>query len=73
MLEVEDCRKTFAELKAKGVKFKHPADGRPLSEPWEQAWGFAADFTDPDGNPFKLHETRPRSQAADWAETSQKQ
>ncbi len=35
----------FAELKAKGVKFK---DAQPL----EAGWAFAADLLDPDGKPF---------------------
>lgn len=60
VLEVEDCRKTFRELKARGVRFKTP-------EPIEAPWGWAADFTDPDGNPFTLHQTRPPPPAGqDW-------
>jgi catechol 2,3-dioxygenase-like lactoylglutathione lyase family enzyme len=51
VLEVDDCRKTFADLKAKGVRFKE-------EKPMEAGWGFGAHFTDPDGNPFTLHETR---------------
>lgn len=60
VLEVDDARKTFAELKAKGVKFK---DTQPL----EAGWGLAADLLDPDGNPFTIHETRKPSGTADWA------
>ena len=40
VLEVDDVRKTFAELKARGVKFK---DGQPR----EEGWGFSADLVDP--------------------------
>jgi len=65
VLEVDDCRKTFAEWKARGVKF---TDAAPL----EAGWGFAADFVDPDGNPFKIHETRKSSETADWAKASKK-
>ncbi|MCI4318739.1 MAG: VOC family protein [Thermoplasmata archaeon] len=50
VLEVDDCRRLFAELKAKGVRFKEET-------PLVAAWGVAAHFTDPDGNPFTLHET----------------
>lgn len=52
VLQVEDCRKTFAELKGRGVHFKD-------REPLEAGWGIAADLTDPDGNPFTIYEPRP--------------
>ncbi len=65
MLEVDDCRKTFAELKARGVKFKDP-------QPREAGWGMAADLADPDGNHFTIHETRKPAATADWAKTSKK-
>jgi catechol 2,3-dioxygenase-like lactoylglutathione lyase family enzyme len=65
VLEVDDCRKTFADLKAKGVKFKD-------AQPREEGWGFAADLTDPDGNPFTIHETRRPSGTADWVKTGKK-
>jgi len=65
VLEVDDCRKTFAELKARGVKFIDP-------QPREEGWGFAADLVDPDGNHFTIHETRKPSATADWAKTSKK-
>ncbi len=48
--KVEDCRKTFAELKARGVKFK--------TEPVEYPYAIAATFTDPDGNHFSIVEPR---------------
>jgi predicted enzyme related to lactoylglutathione lyase len=62
VLEVDDVRKTFAELKAKGVKFKD-------AQPREEGWGFAADLTDPDGNHFTIHETRKPSAGTEWAKT----
>ncbi len=52
VLQVEDCRKTFADLKAKGVRFKTP-------EPYEAGWGVAADLMDPDGNPFSIVQLAP--------------
>jgi len=65
VFEVDDVRKTFAELKAKGVKFKE-------EQPIEDGWGFAADMLDPDRNPFTLHETRKQSSSTDWAKTGKK-
>jgi predicted enzyme related to lactoylglutathione lyase len=55
-------RKTFAELKAKGVKFLDP-------QPAEEGWGFSADMVDPDGNHFTIHEMRKPSATTDWAKT----
>ena len=46
-----DCRKTHAELKAKGVEF--------LSEPKDQFYGVEAVFKDPFGNWFSL--TQPKN------------
>ena len=46
-----DCRKTFAELKAKGVEF--------VSEPKDQFYGVEAVFKDPFGNWFSL--TQPKN------------
>ena len=43
VLRVEDCKKSFAEMKARGVEFKTP-------KPIEYAWGISATFADPDGN-----------------------
>ncbi len=63
VLEVEDCRKTFAELKARGVKFKD-------AQPREAEYWIAADLMDPDGNPFTIHETRRPTATADWAEAT---
>jgi catechol 2,3-dioxygenase-like lactoylglutathione lyase family enzyme len=45
-----DCRKTYAELKAKGVVFK--------SEPAERPYGVEAVFLDDTGNLFSLTERK---------------
>ncbi len=58
VLQVDDCRKKFAELKKKGVHFKQP-------EPYEAGWGIAADLTDPDGNPFTILQPAPPQGAQD--------
>ena len=49
--DTADCRKTYAELKAKGVEF--------LSEPTEQFYGIEAMFKDPFGNWFSM--TQPKN------------
>jgi predicted enzyme related to lactoylglutathione lyase len=46
-----DCKKTHAELKAKGVKF--------ISEPAERPYGVEAMFVDDSGNLFSLTERKP--------------
>jgi len=46
-----DCRRTFAELKAKGVEF--------VSEPKDQFYGVEAVFKDPFGNWFSM--TQPKN------------
>lgn len=63
VLQVEDCRKTFADLKAKGVHFKDPA-------PFEAGWGLAADLTDPDGNPFTIFQPAAPPGAAEGGKRS---
>ena len=55
--QVKDCRKAYAELKARGVKFR--------SEPAENPWSIVAEFADPDGNPFRLTQMKAMS-ASDW-------
>lgn len=65
VLEVDDCRKTFAELNVRGMKIEDP-------QPLEAGWGFAADFVDPDGHPSTLHEIRKSSAAGDRRPTGQK-
>jgi catechol 2,3-dioxygenase-like lactoylglutathione lyase family enzyme len=47
-----DCRKTYAELKAKGVEF--------LSEPKDEFYGVEAVMKDPFGNWFSM--TQPKNQ-----------
>ena len=49
--QTADCRKTFKELKAKGVEF--------VSEPKDQFYGVEAVFKDPFGNWFSL--TQPKN------------
>jgi catechol 2,3-dioxygenase-like lactoylglutathione lyase family enzyme len=49
--QTADCRKTYAELKAKGVEF--------VAEPKEQFYGVEAVFKDPFGNWFSM--TQPKS------------
>ena len=49
VMHVEDCRKTFAEMKSRGVPFKQ-------AEPEELPWGVSATFSDPDGNLFSINE-----------------
>lgn len=46
VFDTNDCRKTFEELKAKGVKFR--------SEPDEQFYGIEAVMEDDSGNWFSL-------------------
>src|SRR2546422_11198060 len=50
-LEVDDVRKTFSELKAKGGKVKD-------AQPPEKGCGFAAAPAHPDGNPVTIHGNR---------------
>ena len=48
VMRVEDCRKTSAELKARGVQFR--------AEPKDYPWGISATFADPDGNLFSINQ-----------------
>ena len=50
VFKTEDCKATFAELKAKGVEF--------ISEPKEQPYGVEATFRDNSGNWFSLTQSR---------------
>ncbi|HEU4411926.1 MAG TPA: VOC family protein [Polyangiaceae bacterium] len=50
VLETADCRKTYDELKAKGVEF--------LSEPQERPYGVEAVLRDDSGNWFSLTQRR---------------
>ena len=65
VFEVEDCRKTFDELKEHGVRFKQPV-------PIEADWGWAADFTDPDGNPFTIRQAKAPPAGSDGPRTGGK-
>ena len=51
VLDTDDCRRTYAELKAKGVTF--------LQEPAERPYGVEAILRDDSGNWFSLTEERP--------------
>ena len=48
---VDDCRKSYEELKARGVEF--------TQEPTEQPYGVDAGFRDPSGNQFRMAQLRP--------------
>jgi catechol 2,3-dioxygenase-like lactoylglutathione lyase family enzyme len=48
--QTADCRKTFEELKAKGVEF--------VSEPKDEFYGVVAVFKDPFGNWFSMTEPK---------------
>jgi catechol 2,3-dioxygenase-like lactoylglutathione lyase family enzyme len=48
--DTADCRKTFEELKAKGVEF--------VSEPKDQFYGVEAVFKDPFGNWFSMNQPK---------------
>jgi predicted enzyme related to lactoylglutathione lyase len=49
-IETEDCRKTFEELKSRGVQFE--------TDVLEFPWGYVALFEDPDGNRLQIREGR---------------
>lgn len=53
-LATDDCRKTYEELKAKGVEF--------VEEPSERFYGIDAAFRDPFGNQLRLTEPKPVSE-----------
>jgi predicted enzyme related to lactoylglutathione lyase len=52
MFRVSDCRKTYEELRARGVQFSMP--------PTETPWGILATFQDPDVNLFTLNQPAGR-------------
>jgi len=54
VIEVEDCRKTYQELKSRGVEFKRNVGGDVGEELRELPYGIVAFFTDPDGYIFEL-------------------
>jgi predicted enzyme related to lactoylglutathione lyase len=49
-IETEDCRKTFEELRTRGVQFE--------TDVLEYPWGYVALFEDPDGNRLQIREGR---------------
>jgi len=49
-IETDDVRKTFEELKSRGVEF--------VSDVLEFPWGYVAQFQDPDGNRLQIREGR---------------
>ena len=49
-IETDDVRKTYEELKARGVTF--------VSDVLEFPWGWVAQFDDPDGNRLQLRQGR---------------
>jgi uncharacterized glyoxalase superfamily protein PhnB len=50
-LTTDDCRKSYEELRARGVEF--------TEEPSDQPYGLDAGFHDPSGNSFRLTQIRP--------------
>jgi catechol 2,3-dioxygenase-like lactoylglutathione lyase family enzyme len=53
-LATDDCRKTYEELKARGVEF--------VEEPSERFYGIDAAFRDPFGNQLRLTEPKPMNE-----------
>jgi predicted enzyme related to lactoylglutathione lyase len=53
VFDTDDIQKTFAELTERGVEF--------TQEPKMEAWGWWAQFKDPDGNEFGLGQSRSNS------------
>ena len=49
-IETDDVRKTFEELKSRGVEF--------VTDVLEFPWGYVAQFQDPDGNRLQIREGR---------------
>ena len=49
-IETDDIRKTFEDLKSRGVEF--------VSDVLEFPWGYVAQFQDPDGNRLQIREGR---------------
>jgi predicted enzyme related to lactoylglutathione lyase len=49
-IETDDIRKTFEEMKSRGVEF--------ASDVLEFPWGCVAQFHDPDGNLLQIREGR---------------
>lgn len=56
-MATDDCRATYAELKAKGVEF--------IEEPEERFYGVDAAFRDPFGNHWRLTQPKPLDRIRD--------
>jgi predicted enzyme related to lactoylglutathione lyase len=54
VMRVEDCKKSFAEMKSRGVQFRQ-------AQPEEYPWGVSATFSDPDGNMFSINQFPSKS------------
>ncbi len=50
--DTDDIQATYGDLAARGVEFTQP--------PARQPWGWWAQFKDPDGNEFGLHQSASR-------------
>ena len=55
VIEVEDCRKTYDDLKSRGVEFTMGVTRVP--------YGTVAFFADPDGNVFEVHQPPSRTES----------
>jgi predicted enzyme related to lactoylglutathione lyase len=55
VIEVEDCRKTYDELKSRGVEFTMELKQVP--------YGTVAFFADPDGNMFEILQSPPKAKS----------
>jgi len=51
IMNVDDIKKTFDDLKSRGVQFKQ-------EKPDETPWSITAVFSDPDGNLFQINQMR---------------
>jgi catechol 2,3-dioxygenase-like lactoylglutathione lyase family enzyme len=56
ILNVEDCRAAYEDLRARGVEF--------YEEPTEHFYGVDAGFRDPSGNSFRLVQPTPTGETA---------
>lgn len=53
VMQVDDCKKIYADLKSHGVQFKR--------EPQENPYAVSAVFVDPDGNSFQINQYNQKS------------
>jgi predicted enzyme related to lactoylglutathione lyase len=54
-LTTDDCRRSYEELKGRGVEF--------VEEPEERPYGIDSYFRDPSGNPIRLMQLRDAATA----------